>query len=127
MTYVYWALRAVGLSYCLWILFLAVMNLLEARRAGTLTRPAEILGIPVAVVGYVTDVLGQLTVASLVFVEIPKEITVSARVKRWVEGPPLIGYPGGPPTKGLNGWRYRVALWLRINLLKPFDRSGGHG
>jgi hypothetical protein len=127
MNYMYWALGALGLAYGLWIHFLAVMNLLEARRAGTLTKTAERLGMPVALVGYIADVLAQFTVAVIFFVELPKEITVSARVKRWVEGPPLLGYLSGPPTKGLNGWRYSLALWLRVNLLKPFDRSGGHG
>lgn len=124
----YWILGAlVALPYLLWIHFLAVMNLMEARTAGTLSTWAYRLAMPILLVGLAEDVLAQFTIASLLFVELPKEDTVSGRVKRWVEGPKFVGYPSGPPSSGLDGWRYSVALWLRVNLLKPFDRSGGHG
>jgi hypothetical protein len=103
------------------------MNLIQARDEGTLPTWAHRLGLPVVFVGIVIDVAVQLTLACVIFLELPNEMTVSGRVKRWVEGPKFIGYPSGPPTKGIRWWRYSVALWMRVNLLKPFDRSGGHG
>jgi hypothetical protein len=114
-------------AYALWIFFLAAMNLMQARDEGTLPTWAHRLGLPIVFVGIVIDVVVQLTLACVVFLEPPRELTVSGRVKRWVEGPKFIGYPDGPPTKGIRWWRYSVALWMRSNLLKPFDRSGWHG
>jgi amino acid transporter len=114
-------------AYALWVFFLAAMNLIQARDEGALPTWAHRLGLPVILVGIVIDVVVQLTIACVIFLELPHEMTVSGRVKRWVEGPKFIGYPDGPPTKGLRWWRYSVALWMRLNLLKPFDRTGGHG
>lgn len=114
-------------SYALWIFFLAAMNLMQARDEGTLPTWAHRLGLPIVFVGLVIDITLQLTIACVIFLEPPREFTVSGRVKRWVEGTEGIGYPSGPPTKGIRWWRYSVALWMRVNLLKPFDRSGGHG
>jgi hypothetical protein len=114
-------------AYVLWIFFLAAMNLMQARDEGSLPTWAHRLGLPIVFVGLVIDVFVQLTLACVVFLELPRELTVSGRVKRWVEGPKFIGYPSGPPTNGIRWWRYSVALWMRENLLKPFDRSGGHG
>lgn len=124
MTYL---LISASSAYALWVFFLAAMNLMQARNEGTLPIWAHRLGLPVVFVGVVIDVVVQLTLACVIFLEPPREFTVSGRVKRWVEGPQFIGYPGGPPTKGIRWWRYSVALWMRNNLLKPFDRSGGHG
>jgi len=36
-----------GSMYVLWVFYLAVMNLKRARDAGTLTKPALVLGMPV--------------------------------------------------------------------------------
>jgi hypothetical protein len=117
-----------GICYGLWIHFLAVMNLMQARDEGKLPVWANRLGMPILIAGVLIDVFAQFTIACVVFLELPRELTVSGRVKRWVEGPRFIGYPdGGPPTKGIRWWRFSVALWMRVNLLKPFDRSGGHG
>lgn len=120
-------LASIPAAYALWGFFLAAMNLMQARDEGTLPAWSYRLGLPIVFVGLVIDVAVQLTVACVIFLEPPRELTVSGRVKRWVEGPKFIGYPSGPPTKGIRWWRYSVALWMRVNLLKPFDRSGGHG
>lgn len=99
--------------YALWVFFLAVMNLKQAKDAGTLPKAARALGLPMLIVGYLLDCFVQLTAAVLIFAELPRELTVSGRVKRLIES-------GG-------GWRKRVAEWFRDVLLAPFDRSGGHG
>lgn len=120
-------LSALSTAYLLWVFFLAVMNLMQARDEGKLPVWAHRLGMPILLIGLALDFIAQVTIACVVFLEPPRELTVSGRVKRWVEGPKFIGYPDGPPTKGILWWRYSVALWMRLNLLKPFDRSGGHG
>lgn len=92
----------------LWVLFLAVMKLRDARDAGTLRArtPAYCLGLFVLAIGYAVDALVNLTGATLLFLELPRELTVTARCKRLS---PL-------PT-----WRGAVARWLCDTLLHPFD------
>lgn len=107
------ALYGIASLFGLWVLFLAVMNLKQARDAGKLHKAAFAFGVPVLVVGYALDVFVQMTVAVVIFAELPRELTVSGRVNRLIES-------GG-------GWRKREAEWFRDVLLAPFDQSGGHG
>lgn len=99
--------------WALWVLFLAVMNLAEAKTAGTLKGFALWAGYPVLAIGLAVDLLVQVGPASLLWMELPRELTVSGRVSRLVQSG--------------SGWRKSLAEWFRDTLLKPFDRSGGHG
>lgn len=67
----------------------------------------------VLALGYIVDFIVQIGPASLLWLELPKETTVSARVARLV--------------RSGHGYRYKLAVWFRDNLLKLFDESGGHG
>lgn len=107
------ALYAFASLYALWVLFLAVMNLKQAKDAGRLHKTARAFGVPILIAGYLLDCFVQMTVAVVIFAEWPRELTVSGRVNRLIES-------GG-------GWRKREAQWFRDVLLAPFDRSGGHG
>lgn len=100
-------------AWALWVFFLAVMCLQGARDAKKLTPWNTRIGYSVLFVGWVLDFIVQVTVAVLLFAELPRELTVSGRVKR------LIG--------GDDGWRKAVAIWLRDHFLKPFDPTGRHG
>lgn len=104
-----WSLGAV---YALWVFFLAVMNLKQASDRGTLGRAALVLGLPVIVTGYVLDMTINATLATLLFLELPREKTLSERLQRWSR------------TNG--GFRARVAVYTLGLLLDPFDASGGH-
>lgn len=97
----------------LWMLFLATMNLNEAKNAGQLHGFALWAGYTVLLEGLLWDAFIQFTVASVIWCEPPREWTVSGRVARLCAGP--------------DGWRKRRAVWFRDTLLKLFDRSGGHG
>jgi hypothetical protein len=100
----------------LWILYLAVMNLKRVRDLGKLTKFTTALGLPVLVVGYLLDFVLNKVCMSIVLLELPQEMTVSARLKRHnqtnVDG-------------GLARWRKAVAVWFEP-LLDPFDPSGDH-
>ncbi len=106
---------ACGLAafFLLWVLFLAVMNLNEAKLAGTLPRAVIVPAYITLGLGLVVDFFVQVTFASVLWLELPRETTVSARVARLI--------------KSGHGYRYDLAVWFRDHLLKPFDRSGGHG
>jgi len=99
--------------FALWVLFLAVMNLGEARAAGKLKGFALYAGYIVLIIGYAIDFVVQVGPASVLWLELPRETTVSGRVARLV--------------RSGSGWRFRLAIWFRDVLLAPFDRTGGHG
>lgn len=110
MTYAAFSLLAL---WSLWVLFLATMNLKQSNDAGQLKGFALWAGYTVLAVGLVVDLIVQITVATVLWLELPRELTVSERVARLCrEG---------------HGWRLGLALWFRHALLAPFDRSGGHG
>ena len=98
--------------YLLWVLYLAVMNLQSARDAGTLGRPAYCLGLPLLYLGLLVDFLVNVLPVTVLFLELPRELLVTARLTRYANGP--------------DGWRKRLALWFAHNLLDTFDPSGQH-
>jgi hypothetical protein len=109
------ALLALALAsfYVLWVLYLAVMNLQRARNAGTIAKPAYYLGLPLLYVGLLTDCLVNLVPVSVLFLELPRELLVTARLTRHAHS-------------SATGWRHRLAVWFALNLLDPFDPSGKH-
>jgi hypothetical protein len=111
MTIFYYLVYAAGLTYATWILYLAVMNLDRAKRAGMLSKTARVMGTPVLIIGYLLDFLLNVTVMSLVLVELPRETTVTARLNRH--------------HKESTGWRLAVVHWFEP-LLDPYDPDGDH-
>jgi hypothetical protein len=100
----------------LWILYLAVMNLKRARDTypTALDNPViRVLGTATLVVGYVLDFLLNVLVHTVLCLELPKETTISARLKRYNE------------DQNEWVWRRAVAAWF-APLLDPFDPSGNH-
>lgn len=102
------------LPLLLWIIFTAVMGLVSARDRypGTLPWPIRVLGYPLLFVGLVADFLVNVLICPVLFLELPREWTVSSRLWRLSNSSP--------------SWRQRTALWLRVNLLDPIDPSGTH-
>ena len=100
-----------GALYALWVFFLAVMNLARADAAGTLPRTSLILGIPLITVAYVLDVAVNLTLGTVLLLDVPKEWTLSERLER---------------LKSAGGWRGVAAIAVLRCILAPFDPSGGH-
>lgn len=108
---VYYLAFAIGGFYLLWILYLAVMNLKRAKDAGLLSKTAIALGTPVLIVGYLLDFALNVFVMTLVMLELPRETTVSERLKRH--------------NQTSTGWRLAVVRWFEP-LLDPYDPSGDH-
>lgn len=98
--------------YLLWIHYAAAMRLMQVRDSGKLTKAIKAIGYPALVIGLGLDFLVNVTVCSLVFLEIPKEYTVSARLWRL--------------SNAQGSYRNKLALWLRVNLLDALDPSGVH-
>ena len=97
--------------YFLWIFYLAVMNLSKAKKEGKLSKIANFFGIPVLVIGLFLDLLCNILI-TVPFLDLPRETTVTARLKRYV--------------KGKDNWRKRFTLWFADDMLDDFDPSGKH-
>jgi ABC-type maltose transport system permease subunit len=107
--YVYAAvypLICVAVIYALWVLFLAVMSLDRAKRAGTLRPIAFALGIPLLAIGLFIDFLSNVFIMTFVLLELPREWTVTARLRRHIKG---------------SGWKRSVALYICGTFLDYFD------
>lgn len=97
--------------WSLWVFYLATMNLKRARDAGGLSKTVWVMGVPVLIIGLLLDLLINVLLMSVLLWEIPRELTVTARLKRH--------------HKQSTGWRLAVVLWFE-QLLDPFDPSGDH-
>lgn len=101
------------LTWGTWVFFACIMNLKRVRALGELTALSMVFGYPTLLVGYILDLALNITLATLVFLELPREPLFSARLQR------LTGT--APQT-----WRGRLALWLRRGLLDNIDPAGIH-
>lgn len=97
--------------WLLWALYVLVMGLYRAHLDKRLGRTARVLGAPFLIVGWAMDVACNVTFAALLFLEPPRELLVTTRLKRHMKG---------------SGWRRSVARWICSKLLDPFDPSGSH-
>ena len=91
--------------FFLWVYYLAVMNL--KRNKGNLKGVSKVGGVMALTIGYLLDAYVNLTVMTLVLLEVPKELTVTSRLKRHYR-------------LGEGSWGYKVATWF-IPLLNPYD------
>lgn len=108
----YWLISLLLLPHTLWVLYLAVMCLKRARDVGTLTRVAYILGLPILGIGLLLDFIANTIVLTVLLLELPREWLVTARLSRHIHND--------------SGWRKKVALWIGVHFLDPYDPSGKH-
>ncbi len=98
--------------WAFWAMYVLVMGIYRAHLAKRLTAVTLCLSAPFIALGYLMDVIANLTVASLVFLEFPRELLVTSRLQRYV-------------ASG-QGWRFTIADWICNHLLDVFDPSGNH-
>lgn len=103
-------LGAYALMVVVWLFYLASMHLVRYR--SELGPVAKAHGYLIVGVGLVLDAVLNLAVATVLFLEPPRELLLTARLKR------LVG-------RDL-GWRGDLAAWVCERLLNQFDPSGGH-
>lgn len=116
-----WVWFTVTSPLWLWVFFLAVMHLRDARDAGQLTGPIVGPAYLVLAIGYTLDMFVQCTWGIAWFREWPPrvskfpyfETTISSRTKRWA-------------LTEANTFNKRTAVALRKHALSRFDRTGGH-
>jgi hypothetical protein len=97
----------------MFLYYIAGMHLQKMKYEGKLTGPQKAIGYGLLCEGLVLDFLLQVTVASVLFLELPREYTVSGRLWRLSNQPEQT-------------WRVKLALWIRTKLLDSADRRGYH-
>lgn len=100
----------IGLLYITWVLFLAVMNIKNAKDAGILPKATYIIAYPMYLVALGFDFILNMA-SSIIFLEFPRELLLTSRCERH-----LAEY---------DGWRFKLAKTICVYLLDPFER-GGH-
>ncbi|HET8689612.1 MAG TPA: hypothetical protein VFM18_23625 [Methanosarcina sp.] len=98
--------------YALWVLFIFTMGIYRAFLAKRLSTSAKILGAPFVLLAAIVDILCNMTAATILFAELPRELYVTRRLTRYM--------------KDGKGWRYDIAKAICLSLLDPFDPTGKH-
>lgn len=111
MSALWYALGALAATYALYVFYAAVMNIKRVRDMGKLTRLGMVFGYPTLVMGLVLDLLVNVFVLSVLLVELPRESTVTSRLKRH--------------NATSTGWRLALVKFFEP-VLDPLDPSGDH-
>lgn len=101
-----------GYLWLCWGLYVLVMGLYRAYLAKRLTRTTLFLSIPFVAIGFIVNFVSNMILATIVFLEFPKEFLITDRLERYI--------------RSENGWRCSIARWVCHNILDPVDPSGSH-
>lgn len=105
-----WFLAIVFVStFFTWGMYLSVMNLMEEKEKLTLT--TKCFAYPMAVIGLLADFIYNITVGTIMFMELPKDWLLTMRLDRHLDD---------------KSWRGDVARWACIQFLDPFAPNGRH-
>ena len=109
------ALMLVGSAFvflwALWGAYVLVMGLYRAHLDKRLTKFTYTLSVPFLLLGYAMDIVANILIATVLFMEWPIEWLVTDRLSRLMGG---------------TGWRSRLAAWICKQLLDVFDPKGTH-
>jgi hypothetical protein len=92
-------------------MYVASMAMVRAHKEEKLNTFLWILCVPFVALSLVVDVINNLIVFTVLFLERPKELTVTERLKRHVKE---------------YTFRGKLARWLGDTLLNAFDHTGNH-
>lgn len=97
--------------YVFFILYVASMAMIRAHAENKLNGLLWVLCVPFVAFSWVVDVIHNLTLFTILFVELPRELTVTERLKRHVTQ---------------HTFRGKFARWMGSTLLNAFDHTGDH-
>lgn len=101
------ALYDIAACYLLWVLYLAYSALDYCWKE--LPIATKVLAVPVLLAGVIVDITFNIFLGSVLFLDLPKEATLSQRMSRLKKG---------------GGWRAIFAQWACASLLDPFQING---
>lgn len=105
-------LWTIGFLWAFWGMYVLVMGIYRAHLSHRLKGLVLVLSLPFVAIGYLMDVFANMTVASIVFLEPPREWLVTDRLQRHMQKS--------------TGWRFWLAKYICDHLLDVFDPSGDH-
>ena len=97
--------------YLFFILYVASMGMVRAHKEGKLNSILWVLCVPFVALSWVIDVIHNITLFTLLYLEFPRELTVTERLKRHVSE---------------HTFRGKLSRWIAETVLNPFDYSGNH-
>ena len=101
---------SLAVTFGLYVFYAATMNIKRVRNMGKLTKLGMVFGYPTLVIGLVLDLLVNVFVMTFILLELPREFTVTSRLKR---------------HQNSTGWRLAVVKFFEP-VLDPLDPSGDH-
>lgn len=104
--------------YALWLCYIVVMRLRDKKEDGAFRVLDYVLGYPTLAIGYVVDFAVNTVIGTILYLEIPQEMTLSSRSLRHARA--RIFYP-----TGLDRWRGALARWT-LDSIGWYDKHGGH-
>jgi hypothetical protein len=87
-----------------WVFYLALMNLKKVRHS--LHPVAKAQAYVLLFIGYILDVVLNVTVGTVLYADLPRELLFTSRLQR---------------LKRKGGWRGDMARWMCDHLLNQFD------
>ena len=99
--------------WALWILYVSMMNIDRAMELGELPWQAKLMVYPTKFVFDMVEVVANTIVCTLIFLDLPKEFTVSDRLRRYYE------------DQNQAKWRMVLVNFVKP-MLDPFDHKGPH-
>jgi hypothetical protein len=102
-----------GYLWIFWGAYVLVMGIYRAYLSNRLTKLTLALSLPFVIGGIALDILANIFIATVLFLELPQEWLVTSRLIR------LQAEPAGT-------WRKKYADWICSNLLDVFDPYGIH-
>lgn len=101
-----------GFLWAFWALYVFTMGVYRAVLADRLRGLNYVLALPIVLVAVIVDVLTNLIIAPILFLDLPRELMVTTRLVRYMNGP--------------KGWRQTVAKVICDGVLDVFDPNGNH-
>lgn len=99
--------------WALWILYVAMMNIEIAVEKGPLPWQSKFMVYPTMVVFDIIEFIANVIICTLIFIDPPRELTVSDRLRRYHNNPSKYG------------WRLVIVNFIKP-MLDPFDHKGPH-
>lgn len=97
--------------YVFFLTYVACMNIIRVHKIGQLNGALWFLCLPFVAYGLILDFINNVTIFNFVFWELPRELTVTARLKRHIDDP---------------GFRGEIARFMCVKMLSPMDHTGNH-
>ena len=99
--------------WALWILYVAMMNIELAVEKGPLPWQSKFMVYPTMFIFEIIEFIANVIICSLIFLDPPRELTVSDRLRRYYI------------HQEKYGWRMVIVKFIKP-MLDPFDHKGPH-